>query len=314
MAILLLETLHPEAERVLENMADVIRAEAPDAPGPQVPWDRITAIVTRGRGRVTDALMQKCPALRVIGRAGVGLDNVDLAAAERRGVPVVYTPGANTQTVAEHTMALILCLVRGIAPMAAAVASGHWQRRDGYSGDELPGKVLGLVGFGAIGQRVATLAAAFDMKVIVAHHPSVKTSLATLPFEDLLEQADVLSLHLPLTATTRGLIGQKALSRMKPRSFLINTARGALIDEAAVAAAVTTGALAGFAADVLAEEPPAAEHPLLATSLITPHVASLTSATYRTMCVRAAAAVAALLGGQDPDPRCLYQPALSPRR
>ncbi len=314
MAILLLETLHPEAERALQNAADLIRAETPSDPGPHVPWDRITAIVTRGRGRVTNEVMQKCPALRVVARAGVGLDNVDLLAAERRGIPVVYTPGANTHTVAEHTMALMLCLVRGIVPMAAAVASGQWQRRDGYNGDELPGKMLGLVGFGAIGQRVAALAAAFDMKVVVARHPSVTTNLATLPFDDLLGQADVLSLHLPLTATTRGLVNREALARMKPRAFLINTARGALVDEAAVAEAVTAGALAGFAADVLAEEPPPAGHPLLTTALLTPHVASLTAATYHTMCVRAASAVAALLGGQDPDPRCVYRPAPTIRR
>jgi phosphoglycerate dehydrogenase-like enzyme len=312
MGILLLETLHPDAHAALAAVDEVWLAPTPTTFAPETRWDDVRAIVTRGRGRIDAALLQRAPGLRAVARAGVGLDNVDLAAAARAGVPVLYAPGANAATVAEHTLTLILALVRGVFPMARAVAEGAWARRDGYAGDEVAGKVLGVVGFGAIGRRVAALGAAVGMEVIVAARPgrALDTPLPTLPLADLLGRADVLTLHLPLTADTRGLVDAAALARMKPGAFLVNTARGALVDEAAVAAALAQGRLAGFAADVLAEEPPPAGAPLpgLPGTLLTPHVASLTARTYREMCVRTAEAVAAVLRGAAPDPRNVYRP------
>ncbi len=308
MAILLLETLHPEAEALLAAAGEIHRASATAAPHSDTPWERITAVLTRGRGQVNATLVERCPSLKVVARAGVGLDNVDLESVRRRGAAVIYTPGVNTATVAEHTLTLLLTLVRDVLPMAKA-AAGSWQRRDGYRGDEIGGKTLGIIGFGAIGRRVAALAQAFDMKVIVARHEGTVTELPTPTLPTLLGLADVVTLHAPLTDGTRGLIGARELRLMKPGAFLVNTARGALIDQRALEEALKTGHLGGFAADVLDPEPPAVDEPLVRSDrvVVTPHVASLTARTYREMCLMAARNVIAILDDKAPDESCRYQ-------
>ena len=303
MSILLLESLHAQAEELLAAQDELIRAADPNAPDGDLA--SVQAILTRGRGKIGEPLFERCPKLRVIARAGAGLDNLDTAAAKRRGIPVIFAPGANTDTVAEHTLALILDLVRGISRCAAQVAAGQWEARGKYAGNEVRGLVLGIVGFGSIGKRVAELGSAFGMRVVVAAH---KGRAGGLPLAELLAQADVVSLHLPLTAETRGLIGARELGLMRPGAYLVNTARGALVDHAALREALATGRLAGFAADVLDVEPPAANEALLRSErvLLTPHVASLTAATYRTLCVETAKNVVALLRGTPPAPRSVF--------
>jgi D-3-phosphoglycerate dehydrogenase / 2-oxoglutarate reductase len=309
MTILLLESLHAEAEALLAGVGDVVRAPDPNAP--DCDFAVVRAILTRGRGRIPEALMARCPALRVVARAGVGLDNLDTAAAARRGIPVVFAPGGNTATVAEHTLALILDLVRGITRAAVQVAAGRWEERASYQGNEIRGLVLGVLGFGAIGQRVAQLAAVFGMRVLVLAHRDrvVPAPYEAAPLLDLLRAADVVTLHLPLTPATKGLLGARELAAMQPSAFLVNTARGALVDGVALRAALAAGRLAGFAADVLEQEPPAADDSLLRSErvLLTPHVASLTALTYRGMCVDTARNVAAILRGQAPEARSLYR-------
>jgi phosphoglycerate dehydrogenase-like enzyme len=308
-SILLLESLHPEAEALLAEVDTLVRAADPNAP--DCDFAAVRAILTRGRGRVTDALLARCTGLQAVARAGVGLDNVDTAAAARRGVPVVYAPGGNALTVAEHTIALLLDLVRGITRCANQVRAGRWEERARYQGDEIRGLTLGVLGFGAIGQRVARLAAAFDMDVLVLAHKdkAVPAPFAGAPLAEILRRADALTLHLPLTPATKGLLGEPEFAAMKPGAFLVNTARGALVDGAALRASLASGRLGGFAADVLEQEPPAADD-LLVTherALLTPHNASLTARTYRSLCVDTARNVAAILGGQAPDKHSVFR-------
>jgi len=307
--ILLLESLHPEAEELLARTAELVRASDPNQPPAEL--SQVRAILTRGRGRIPESLLARCPVLAVIARAGAGLDNLDTAAAARRGIPVVFAPGANTSTVAEHTLALMLDLARGITRSARAVAAGRWEERAHYRGNELRGLALGIIGLGSIGRRVAVLAEAFGMRVHVAAHPTLSSSYATLPLLELLVTCDVVTLHVPLTPATRHLIGARELAAMKPGALLVNTARGALIDMSALRAALARGTPAGFAADVLDQEPPAPDDPLLAAEnvLLTPHVASLTAATYRALCLSTAENVLHVLHGRAPDPRSVYRGA-----
>jgi phosphoglycerate dehydrogenase-like enzyme len=276
MVVLLLETLHSDAQALLAASGEVVLAEDPSATS-GAPFERVRAILTRGRGRVSATLFERCPRLQVVARAGVGVENIDLECAKRLGVPVLFTPGANTATTAEHTLALLLALTRRIDDMARAVAAGGWDERAHYDGDEAAGKLLGVVGFGAIGRRVASIAAALGLEVAVAAHPGVTTHFRVLPLATLLREAD--------------------------------TARGALVDQSALAAALAAGRLGGFAADVLGREPPAPDDPLLKCErvLITPHVASLTETTYRAMCLLAASNVLAVLRGEPPMERCVVR-------
>jgi D-3-phosphoglycerate dehydrogenase len=300
--ILLLESLHPEAETLLERCEPLVRAANPNEP--QAPSAAIRAIVTRGRGCITDAMMGSFPALRAIARAGAGLDNLDTAAAALRKIPVIFAPSMNSRTVAEHTIALILDLVRRITPWANVSAHGGWEDRRNYQGGELAGLTLAVLGYGNIGKRVAQLASAFEMRVIVADRrgKAIECEYPMLPLEELLSAADVITLHLPLTKETTGILGVEQIARMKPSACVINTARGALIDQSALRAALLAGRLGGFAADVLDVEPPAADDPLLRSPrvLLTPHVASLTSTTYREMCLFTAENVVAVLEGRAP--------------
>jgi phosphoglycerate dehydrogenase-like enzyme len=302
-SILLLETLHPEAEALLAAHAGLVRDPGADLAA-------VRAILTRGRGRIDQALMARCPSLRVIARAGAGLDNLDTQAAARAGVTVVYAPGANAATVAEHTLALMLDLVRGVTASARAVAAGRWEDRAAYRGNELRGLGLGIVGAGSIGRRVAELAAALGMRIAVARHRDREppTGCATLPLPDLLAASDVVTLHLPLTPATRGCIGAPEFARMRPTAYLVNTSRGALIDHAALRAALAAGRIAGFAADVLDQEPPSPDDPLLRSDrvLLTPHVAALTATTYREVCLATARNVQAVLAGHAPEPRSVF--------
>ncbi len=292
--ILLLESLHPEAEALLERCEPLVRA-ADASPSPDV-----RAILTRGRGRITDAMMGDFPSLRVIARPGAGIDNLDTEAAKRRNIRVIYAPAMNGRTVAEHTMALMLDLVRRITPWVNACAEGRWDDRARYEGGELAGLTLGIIGYGNIGRRVARLADAFEMKVVVAERHG--------PLEKLLSIADVISLHLPLTKETEGILGEKEFAQMKPSVCIINTARGALIDSKALRTAILTNRIGGFAADVLDVEPPATDDPLLRSPrvLLTPHVASLTEATYREICLFTAENVVAVLEGHVPAERAVF--------
>jgi len=231
---------------------------------------------------VTGALLESAPQLKVIGRAGVGVDNVDIEAATRRGVLVLNTPGGNAVSVAEHTLALLLALARQVPAAHESTRRGEWRKAE-FAGYEVKGKTLGLVGLGRIGQEVARRAQAFEMTV-VAHDPFVAAPLARdlgaelVSLEELLRRADFLSLHATLTPETTRLLNREALAKCKRGVRIINTARGELVDEAALAEALSSGQVAAAALDVFSSEPPG-DSPLLKLPnvIVTPHIAGSTA-------------------------------------
>jgi D-3-phosphoglycerate dehydrogenase / 2-oxoglutarate reductase len=309
--ILLLETLDPDAHAVLAAAARVIVAEAPDEARAVATSEPVEAIITRGRGQVRRPLLEAAPRLRVVARAGVGLDNVDVAAATELGIPVVNSPGSTTVAVAEQAMLLMAALVRGLYPSVHGVRSGDWEGRRHYAGDDLAGQRLGVVGMGQIGQRVARLAAAYDMEVVYWNRQPKDVPYPFVELPELLRSCDVVSLHVALARETAHLIGPEELGTMKPGAFLINTARGGLVDQPAVVRALDDGRLGGFAADVLEQEPPDPADPILRheRAILTPHTSALTRSTYRTMCLRTARNVLALLRGEPVEPGCVANEA-----
>ena len=243
------------------------------------------ALVVRNRTRVDAALLDAAPRLCCVGRLGVGLDNIDLAACEARGVAVHPATGANDVAVAEYVMAAALVLLRGAYAASAEVAAGRWPRR-ALIGREAQGKRLGLVGLGAIAREVAARARAFGLRGGRARPASWTWAtrpgprVERLDLDALLARSDVVSLHVPLTEATRGLIGAEALGRMRPHAVLINTARGGVVDERALAAALRGRRLGAAALDVFEAEPLSAEAGRVFEGvpnlILTPHVAGVT--------------------------------------
>ena len=239
-------------------------------------------LVVRSETKVTAELLDAAVRLRAIGRAGVGVDNIDVGAATVRGVIVMNAPDGNTMTTAEQTVALLLALARSVPQANASLRAGKWERKK-FVGVELRGKTLGVVGLGRIGRVVASRAQGFEMRVVafdpfLAPEQLANTGVELAPLREVCAQADFLTVHTPLTAETRGIIGAEELSLMKPTARLINCARGGLVDEAALLAALEEGRIAGAALDVFEQEPPAADHPLVALEQViaTPHLGAST--------------------------------------
>jgi D-3-phosphoglycerate dehydrogenase len=261
------------------------------------------ALMVRSQVKVDADAIAAGSRLAVIGRAGVGVDNVDLDAATRAGIVVVNAPTGNTVAAAEHTIALIFALARRIAAADASVRRGEW-KRSAFTGVELRGKTLGIVGLGKIGMAVADRARGLQMEVI-GHDPFVSPEaaahhgVALRTFDDVLTGADVLTLHVPVTRTTKGLIGGPQLARMKPTAFLLNVSRGAVVDEAALAVALREGRLAGAGLDVYAIEPPAGSPILDApNTVLTPHLGASTAEAQVRVAVEAAEQVLDVLDGR----------------
>ncbi len=245
--------------------------------------DRFEAIIVRNQTKVTAALLKAATRCEVIGRAGVGVDNVDVKAASELGIVVAFTPEENAISVAEEVLGMMLCLAKRFVGADASVKAGKWDRM-AFLGVELYGKTLGIIGLGRIGARVAMRARAFGMRIIAydpyltRHHIHVTESQAELvDLETLLRTSDFITIHLPLTAETRHLIDKDRLSRMKPAAYLVNTSRGPIVNEADLYEALDRKVIAGAALDVREEEPPRAS-PLngLENILLTPHVAAFT--------------------------------------
>lgn len=239
------------------------------------------ALVVRSATLVDAEMIAAAPMLEVIGRAGVGLDNIDVAAATARGIVVVNAPDASTISAAEHTMALLLAQARRIPEADASLRAGGWERSS-LQGVELYGKTLGILGLGRIGAHVAQRAQAFGMRVvafdpIVGQEQADEIGVELIGFDDVLAESDFLTIHAPRSAETEGLIGHEALAKMKPTARIINVARGGIIDEDALAAAIANGSIAGAAIDVFATEP-TTESPLfdLPQVVVTPHLGAST--------------------------------------
>lgn len=242
------------------------------------------AIVVRSSTHLTKEIIQEAKRLKIIGRAGVGVDNVDLATATKQGVIVMNTPEGNTISTCEHTMSLLMALARNIPQACASVREGEWKRTQ-FMGTELNGKVLGIIGFGRIGREVAVRANAFGMRIL-AYDPFIaKESVRQLgveftDFDTLLKTSDFVTLHVPLTEATKNIINEKTLQMMKPGVSVINCARGGLIDEKALYQAIKSGRARGAALDVFEEEPPG-QNSLLAADIAnrviaTPHLGAAT--------------------------------------
>jgi len=260
------------------------------------------ALIVRSRTQVTAELLAAGRRLRVVGRAGSGVDNIDVEAATRRGVLVVNAPQGNAVAVAEHTMGLMLALARHIPAGDAAMKQGRWLK-DHLMGTELRGKVLGIVGLGRIGTALARRAAAFEMR-LVAYDPFVSAEQAArlgvemVGLDALLAQADFVSIHVPANERTLGLISASKLALMKPTARLINCARGGIVDEEALARALAEGRLAGAALDVFAHEPPGdAELVMSPKTVCTPHLAASTEEAQETCALEVAEQVLAVLAG-----------------
>ena len=285
--------------------AEVVVLQPADRPRLAEMLPEFDALVVRSATKVTRELLQSSARLRVVGRAGIGVDNVDVEAATERGVLVVNAPTANLVSATEHTFALLLGLARSLPAADASMKRGEWDRKS-FVGVEMQGKTLGVVGFGRIGQRVAARARAFEMRV-VAFDPFLDPAQASrlevemMPLDDLLAAADVVTLHTPLTRETRNLLDAARIARLKPSALVVNCGRGGVLDEAALLAAIDAGRIAGAALDVYAEEPTPSldlvRHPKV---VATPHIGAQTREAQERIAHETARMVLAALAGAMP--------------
>ena len=242
------------------------------------------ALIVRSGTKVTSEVIDAAKSLRVIGRAGIGVDNVDLEAATARGVIVMNTPGGNAVTTAEHAIALMMSLARRIPEAHRSLKEGRWEKSRFSGGKELYNQILGVVGLGNIGSIVADRARGLRMRVIaadplVSEERAERLGVSLVPLDELLARADIVTLHVPATKETRGLIGKEAFAKMKEGVLLVNAARGGIVDEAALLEAIESGKVKGAAMDVFAHEPLPADDPLLQREevVVTPHVGAATT-------------------------------------
>ncbi len=307
--ILSLTGMHEAGLSLIKQRADLRMASALDAATLEREVKGADGLIIRTGGVVDESLLNHGRDLRVVGRHGVGYDQIDVAAATARGVQVVYTPGANTQSVAEHVFAMMIALSKFFPQMTRALEAGNYHARTSMTGREIAGKSLGIVGFGRIGRRVARIATqGFHMRVvyndIVPAPPELETELAVKRV-DLTEalRSDYVTLHVPLDSSTRSMIDAAAIALMSPKTILINTCRGPVVDEAAVARALDEKRLWGYGGDVFTVEPPPRAHPLIGRPdvLLTPHSAAQTEEGLRTMAVTIAHEVLDVLDGKMPD-------------
>ena len=280
---------------------------------------RADAVVLRTGLRMSAELIERGERLLTISRTGAGFDNVDLPAATRCGAIVTSSIGANTQTVAEHALALILALAKQLPLLDRETRAGNFQARYDYRPRDLRGAILGVIGFGRIGRELARVCATgLGMKVLVFDpylepREQDRSWVSFCALEDLLARADVVSIHVPLTEQTRGLLDRSRLARMKKGALIVNTSRGGIIDEQALAQALDSGQIGGAGIDVFGREPPEAGNPLLAapSAILTPHAAALTRECVVRMAVLAVRRVLDVLDGFLPDnvanPEVLHQ-------
>ena len=264
-------------------------------------------LIIRSGTKVTAKVLENPGRLKGVARAGVGVDNIDIPAATRKGILVMNTPGGNTLSAAEHTVALMLSMSRNVVPACNSLKAGAWDRKK-YMGNQLNNKVLGVIGLGRIGMAVVQMARGFNMKIL-GYDPyagerikAQRTDIEIVGFEELLSRADFVSLNLPLSEETKGLIGAEALGLMKPTAMVVNTSRGKIVDEAAMYDALVNKKLAGYATDVFEKEPPT-DSPLLALPnvLATPHIGWYTQDHMRSLGDQVIASVFSIYRGESPD-------------
>lgn len=303
MKILITDGLAPEGLQRLAGHAEVATHQPGTSQDLHAAIADADAVIVRSRTRIDRSALSHAARLRVIARAGVGVDNIDVEAATRRGIIVLNTPESSAVSTAEHTMAMILALARRLPAAHAALSRGEWLREP-FTGVELYGKTLGVVGLGKIGSQVARRAAAFGMRVIafdpfLAADHAARAGAELAAWEALLERSEVITLHVPLTPRTHHLVGEPELNRMRPGALIVNCARGGLIDEGALLAALEEGRVGGAALDVFEEEPPG-DNPLLRHPRVvaTPHLGASTAEAQRSIAVEIAEQVLLALEGR----------------
>lgn len=305
MKVLLASNIHPAAVEILKKSVEVDEASGVSE---EELIERISdadAVMVRSKPKLTKEVLENAKKLKVIGRAGVGVDNIDVDFATKSGVIVVNAPEASTTTVAEHAFGMILGLARKIPQAVANVKSGRWDKKK-FMGIELRGKTLGVIGIGRIGSRVAEIGRAFGMEV-VAYDPyisaemAVKKGIDLMDFNELLAQSDFVTLHIPRTEKTAGLIGEKALKKMKSTAYIVSCARGGIVDETALYNALKAKTIAGAALDVFEKEPPK-DSPLLSLEnmITTPHLGASTQEAQENASVTTAKDVLAVLTNETP--------------
>jgi D-3-phosphoglycerate dehydrogenase len=304
--VLLTHAIHPDAMKRLASEVEVRVAEALDEPSLCRAIEDASGLIVRMP--LSPAVIKAGKRLKVVARHGVGLDYIPVSTCTELGLPVVFTPNANTESVAEHVLGCMIGLAHYFGPADRAVRSLAWEKRDKMVGIDLFGRTVGIVGFGRIGTRVAAICrTAFNMRVI-AYDPHVSSGeivargAEPLPLADVLAQADFLTLHLPLTEATRHIINGKTLAGARHGIYLVNAARGGLIETEALAQALQQGLVRGAALDVLEDEPPRADNPLLKIDnvIFTPHSAALTEEAMLRMGMDSSEDVLRVLRGEAP--------------
>jgi D-3-phosphoglycerate dehydrogenase len=305
--VLLYKDMHEEGKAILREKAEIIMAERFDEVYLIDHVRDVDGIIIRANGKVTRKMMESAPKLRVIGRHGVGVENIDLEAATEKGIWVVNTPDANDISVAEHFFGLALILSKMLKKGDIALREGRWEARYQYIGRELHGKILGILGFGKIGRAVGRMGyKGFDMEILyydVVRYEEMEKEIKAekVSLKELLTQSDYISINLPMLPATQALLKEREFGLMKPSAYIINLARGPIWDEKALYAALKEGKIAGAASDVYEVEPATKGHPLfqLENFVGTPHMAAHTEEALKRMS-RVAVDIIRVLEGKDP--------------
>jgi len=306
--VFLYEEMHEEGKAILMERADLLFGDKYDEDYSVERVKDVDAIIIRANGRVSRRVMESAPRLKVVGRHGVGVENIDIEAATERGVWVVYTPDANAISVAEHFFGLALMLSKMLRKGERAFREeGRWEARYQYIGNELHGKTLGILGFGRIGKATARIGRyGFDMKVLYYDEfrfedAEGEIGAEKVGLEELLSRSDFVSVNLPMLPSTKGILGEREFGLMKSTAYIINVARGPIWDEKALSSALKGGKIAGAGADVFEVEPASKDHPLLKFDnfIGTPHMAAHTEEALKRMS-RVAVDVVRVLDGKEP--------------
>jgi D-3-phosphoglycerate dehydrogenase len=305
--VLLYEDMHEDGKALLKEKAEILFARSLEEGSLIQEAKEIDGIIIRANGKVTRKMMEAAPRLRVVGRHGVGVENVDLEAATEKGIWVVNTPDANDISVAEHFFGLALILSKMLKKGEMALREGRWEARYQYIGNELHGKTLGILGFGRIGKAVGHIGyKGFDMKVLyydALRYEEVEKEIEAVKtnLEEVMSRSDFISINLPMLPVTKGLIGEREFGMMRPTAYIINLARGPIWDEKALYKVLKEGRIAGAGADVFEVEPAAKEHPLfqLENFVGTPHSAAHTEEALRRMSL-VAVDILRVLEGKEP--------------
>jgi D-3-phosphoglycerate dehydrogenase len=305
--VLLYEDMHEDGKTILKEKADILIAERLDEPYLIDHVRDIDGIIVRANGRVSRKVMESAPRLKVVGRHGVGVENIDLEAATEKGIWVVNTPDANDASVAEHFFGLALMLSKMLKKGDGALRGGQWEARYKYIGNELHGKTLGILGFGRIGKTVGRMGhKGFDMKILyydTVQYKEVEEEITArkVTLDELLSKSDFVSINLPMLPETKGLIGEREFGLLKPTAYIINLARGSIWNEKALCRVLKERKIAGAGSDVFEVEPATKDHPLfqLENFIGTPHMAAHTDEALRRMS-RVAVDIVRVLEGKKP--------------